>query len=127
MVERQLPKLDVAGSSPVTRFGMKRAVPAGTARWCLKIRERGDQRRRRWARERFAAIDRAVQHGPADPTGSLRRLVKAYIDRIEIDPATKSGVLYLPPDAMSCLAREAAVNGAAHGDSRAAVKSKGEA
>lgn len=82
---------------------------------------------RRWARERFAAIDRAVEHGPADPTGSLRRLVKAYIDRIEIDPANKSGVLYLPPDAMSCLTREAAINGAAHGDPRGGVKAKGEA
>jgi hypothetical protein len=82
---------------------------------------------RRWARERFNAIDRAVEHGPADPTGSLRRLVKAYIDRIEIDPTSKSGVLYLPPDAMSCMVREAAINGGAHGDPRGGVRAKGEA
>lgn len=79
---------------------------------------------RRWAKERFEAFARAADRGVA--TVALVGVVRAYIDRIEIDPKARRGVLWLPADAMACLRRESASNGGAHEDFRGALKVKGE-
>lgn len=69
---------------------------------------------RRWAKERFESFARAAQSGVA--TAALAGVVRAYVDRIEIDPKSRRGVLWLPADAMACLRRETACNSGAHRD-----------
>jgi len=59
---------------------------------------------RRWARERFEKLGRAAD-GKETPQAT-REVVQAYVDRIEIDPKAKRGVLYLPADAVACLEAE---------------------
>lgn len=55
---------------------------------------------RKWATDQLTAIDELI----ATPNASVeaRNLVHAYVDRIEIDPYAKQGVLYLPVDAYGC-------------------------
>jgi len=79
---------------------------------------------RRWARDRFQHLAEIGGRGEATP--ETRRLVHAYIDRIEIDPLARRGTLHLPADAFACLERELS-SSAAHGDPRGGVKAKGEA
>lgn len=69
---------------------------------------------RRWAKDRFASFARAAESGVA--TAALAGVVRAYVDRIEIDPKARRGVLWLPADAMACLRRETASNSGAHGE-----------
>jgi len=58
---------------------------------------------RQWAAERFAAIDRIIaQHSSDLPA---RQVVESFVDRIEIDPDAKRGVLYLPADAFEAFLR----------------------
>ena len=45
-------------------------------------------------------------------TTEARRVVRAFVDRIEIDPHRRCGVLYLPGDAASSLEREPSTRGA---------------
>jgi len=68
---------------------------------------------RKWATDQLTAIDELI----ATPNASVeaRNLVHAYVDRIEIDPYAKQGVLYLPVDAYGCFTKEVCSWGS-HGD-----------
>ena len=60
---------------------------------------------RAWARSKFTDLESAIR--TSDATWESRQIIQSYIDRIEIDPETKRGTLYMPADAVSCLDREA--------------------
>ena len=79
---------------------------------------------RDWAEDRFRRIETILSEGSA--TLESRRLVRAFVDRIEIDPQVKRGTLYMPADALACLERDISTRGA-HGEPRGGVKMKGEA
>jgi len=75
---------------------------------------------RAWAIERLRQLDRLLA-GRAS-TLEARRLVHAYVDRIEVDPDRRRGVLYLPADAYALFARETSTR-ATRGSWRATPKS----
>jgi DNA invertase Pin-like site-specific DNA recombinase len=54
---------------------------------------------RAWATAKFRELERVL----ANPESTLetRRLVRTYVDRIEVDPDAKVGTLFLPADAAS--------------------------
>jgi len=79
---------------------------------------------RAWATERFGQLRKLVD-GQAS-TVEARAAVHAYVDRIEIDPDAKRGVLYMPKDAGDFFMREFSTRGA-HGDPKGGCKAKGEA
>ncbi|MCL2645588.1 MAG: recombinase family protein [Phycisphaerales bacterium] len=56
---------------------------------------------RQWAQEQFDAMEKALNSKPG--TVQLCNAIAAYIDHIVIDPATKTGILYMPPDPLTCL------------------------
>lgn len=66
---------------------------------------------RDWADDRFARFD-ALDLTKGGATPEARRLVHAYVDRIEIDPHERRGTLILPADAFACLEREISSRGA---------------
>ena len=78
---------------------------------------------RDWADEKLSAIDHLI----TTPTASVeaRQLVHAYIDRIEIDPYAKKGILYMPKDAYGFFTMELGGMGKQQ-DYRGAAKFKGE-
>jgi hypothetical protein len=59
---------------------------------------------RAWAADRFRQLDNVLA-GRAS-TLEARRLVHAYVDRIEVDPDLRRGILYLPADAHGLFVRE---------------------
>ena len=79
---------------------------------------------RQWATERLGRIDNLVMGRYASV--EARNLVHACVDRIDIFPFEKRGILYLPPDAHACFTREISRR-VHHGDHRGALKMKGEA
>jgi DNA invertase Pin-like site-specific DNA recombinase len=79
---------------------------------------------RAWARDRIRQIEKVL--AGRMPTMEARRVVHAFVDRIEVDPHRRCGVLFLPADAASSFARETSTRGAL-GDPRGGVKAKGEA
>jgi site-specific DNA recombinase len=71
-----------------------------------QLRTAGEQRftaadLRRWAEEQLDAMEKALDSKPG--TVQLCRAISAYVDHIIIEPATKTGVLYMPPDPLACL------------------------
>ncbi len=56
---------------------------------------------RAWAIEKLRDLDKAIRPGAI--TMEMRRVVHEYVDRIEVDPHTKSGTLYLPDNAFEAL------------------------
>jgi hypothetical protein len=58
---------------------------------------------RTWAMERFARLDDLAMR--AVPEFQDRQLVETFVDRIEINPADKTGVIYLMGDLESALLR----------------------
>ena len=83
-----------------------------------------ETRLREWASSNLGDLADVCRHPKA--TVKSRRVLHAFIDRIEIDPHQRRGVLYLPADAYAAFTRETSTR-AAQGDARAGVKSKGEA
>ncbi len=79
---------------------------------------------RDWATEHIAAIDRLIAH----PTATVedRKLVHAFIHRIEIDPYAKQGTLYLHKDVFEIFKNNFCSWGSMQ-DYRGALKMKGEA
>ena len=74
---------------------------------------------RTWAAARFRQLaDACARRSSALDT---RQLVHAYVERIEIDPHAKRGVLYLPADTYALYARSVSTRGALE-DYRVAVK-----
>ncbi|KPJ77404.1 MAG: hypothetical protein AMS14_00590 [Planctomycetes bacterium DG_20] len=59
---------------------------------------------RKWAREKLERLGEAAD-GKVPPL-ETRRLVHAYVDRIEVDPHKCTGVMYIPADAGAFLAAE---------------------
>jgi DNA invertase Pin-like site-specific DNA recombinase len=59
---------------------------------------------REWAEEQLSLLDAAV--GGRMPPLETRQLVHAYVDRIEVDPHTRQGVMYLPADPTDFLVSE---------------------
>lgn len=59
---------------------------------------------RDWATDRSRRFDRLCE--PRRATPEARNLIHAYVDRIEIDPHVRRGVLCLPADAFACLQRD---------------------
>lgn len=59
---------------------------------------------RAWATDRFRRFDQLCD--PRRATPEARNLIHAYVDRIEIDPHARQGVLYLPANAFACLQRD---------------------
>jgi len=68
---------------------------------------------RKWAVERIGRIDRLING--RDATLEPRNLIHACVDRIEVFPHEKRGMLYLPTDAYACFAREISTR-LPHGD-----------
>ncbi|MBN1967682.1 MAG: zinc ribbon domain-containing protein, partial [Anaerolineae bacterium] len=65
---------------------------------------------RAWAADQFRQLaDACARRSSALDT---RQLVHAYVERIEIDPHAKRGVLYLPADAYALYARSVSTRGA---------------
>ncbi len=62
-----------------------------------KSQEMDEASLRAWATARFEELERVL----ANPESTLetRRIVRAYVDRIEVDPDAKVGTLYLPANA----------------------------
>lgn len=61
---------------------------------------------RAWALKRLAEIAEGLEPGNAPE--ALRRVVQAYVVRIDIDGKAKRGTLWLPADALAILERDAA-------------------
>jgi DNA invertase Pin-like site-specific DNA recombinase len=78
---------------------------------------------RAWATDRFRRFDQLCDFRRATP--EARALVHAYVDRIEIDPHARRGVLFLPADAFVCLQRDFSTRLTLE-EPRGGVKSKGE-
>jgi hypothetical protein len=79
---------------------------------------------RAWAVERTGELGRLLD-GRATII-EARRLVHACVDRIEIEPTARRGVIYMPSDAYGCFTRDTSTRGNL-GDPRGGTKSKGEA
>ena len=79
---------------------------------------------RKWANERIGQLDHLTDCRNA--TVEARNLIHACVDRIEIFPHEKRGVLYLPADLYACFNRDVSRR-VTHGDHRGALKMKGEA
>lgn len=77
---------------------------------------------RTWATERFEDLAQ-VAHGKAS-FDATRRVLHAYVHRIEIDPMAKRGTLILPADALACLESEFSTRPTL-GDPRGGLKAKG--
>lgn len=84
----------------------------------------GETELRAWASRQFR--DLAAACAGRGSFIQTRNMIHAYVDRIEIDPDAKRGVLYLPADAYAFFTASVSTQGA-HGDARAGVKCKGEA
>ena len=82
-----------------------------------------ETRLREWASSNLGDLADVCRHPKANV--KARRVLHAFVDRIEVDPHARRGVLYLPADAYTAFARETSTR-AAHGDPRAGIKSKGE-
>ena len=59
---------------------------------------------RKWALEKLSQVNEALD-GKLPPL-ETRRLVHAYVDRIEVDPYKYTGVMYIPADAGAFLSAE---------------------
>lgn len=79
---------------------------------------------RSWAKQRFQNLAK-VADGKSD-FETTRRVVHSFVDRIDIDPKSRSGKLILPADAKACLESEF-ITRVALGDPRGGLKAKGEA
>lgn len=75
-----------------------------------------EQELRQWANERFKAVADAKEGHAA--TEETRKIVHAVVERIEIDPHAKRGVLLLPADAVAVLERETSSSCVSLGDHR---------
>jgi len=76
---------------------------------------------RAWAVERTGELGKVLD-GRATVV-EARRLVHACVDRIEIDPAARRGVIYMPSDAYGCFTRDTSTRGNL-GELREHVKAK---
>jgi hypothetical protein len=88
------------------RDGLRRQIEAG-ARASKPFQP---EELRAWAADRLAQAEQACN-------GELtmhdtRKVVHAFVDRIEIDPERKRGTLFLPPSAYDCFLRETSTQGA---------------
>jgi DNA invertase Pin-like site-specific DNA recombinase len=81
-----------------------------------------ETRLREWATPHLADLADVCRE--AKGTVKARRVLRAFVNRIEIDPHARRGVLYMPADAYAAFATSTSV---ALGDPRAMLKVKGEA
>jgi DNA invertase Pin-like site-specific DNA recombinase len=84
---------------------------------------------RDWATVNLGDLSEICRH----PVASVksRRVLRTFVNRIEIDPHARRGTLYIPADTDAAFTQEndtrKTITRAAHGDPRSCVRSKGEA
>lgn len=79
---------------------------------------------RAWASDRFGQFEHITTAGGASL--ATRQLVHAYVDRIEVEPYQRRGVLYLPGDALGCFEKDLCTR-ATLGEPKGGIRMKGEA